>query len=97
MEKTYCIYMLTNKWQNVLYIGVTNNLISRIYEHKNKMMKGFTEKFNVDHLVYYEAYSGIEYAIAREKQLKGWSRKKKNALICKQNPEWKDLYDGLIG
>jgi putative endonuclease len=96
MSKEYYIYLLTNKHNNVLYAGVTNDLVRRIYEHKNKLQKGFTEKYNVDRLVYYEAYTGIVDAIAREKQIKGWSRKKKDDLVSQFNPEWKDLYEDIL-
>ena len=73
MSKEYYIYLLTNKHNNVLYTGVSNDLIRRIYEHKNKLQKGFTEKYNVERLVYYEIYADIADAIMREKQIKGWS------------------------
>jgi len=92
----YYIYFVTNKGLNVLYVGVTNDLARRVYEHKNKVVDEFTKKYNVDLLVYYEMYSDINLAIAREKQMKGWSRKKKDALIRKQNPLWKDLYEELF-
>jgi putative endonuclease len=95
MSKEYYIYLLTNKHNNVLYTGVTNDLIRRIYEHKNKLQKGFTEKYNVDRLVYYEMYNDISDAITREKQIKGWTRKKKNELISQFNPKWKDLYEDI--
>ncbi|TAK78239.1 MAG: GIY-YIG nuclease family protein [Gammaproteobacteria bacterium] len=95
MSKEYYIYLLTNQHGNVLYTGVTNNLIRRVYEHKNKLQKGFTERYNVDRLVYYEAYSNIADAITREKQIKGWSRKKKNELINQLNPKWDDLYEEI--
>ena len=96
MSKEYYIYLLTNKHNNVLYTGVTNDLVRRIYEHKNKLQKGFTEKYNVDRLVYYEIYADIVEAIRREKQIKGWSRTKKNDLINQLNPEWKDLYGDIL-
>ncbi|ASQ46347.1 GIY-YIG nuclease family protein [Legionella clemsonensis] len=89
------VYLLTNKHLNVLYTRVTNNLIRRIYEHRNKLVRGFTQKYNVDRLVYYEACENIIVAIAREKQIKGWSRKKKDALISVANPQWEDLYRSL--
>lgn len=79
-----------------MYTGVTNDLIRRVYEHKNKMMAGFTKKYNVDRLVYYEVCSEIIVAIEREKQIKGWSRKKKHALINGLNPQWNDLYPSII-
>lgn len=89
------VYLLANKYNNVLYTGVTNDLIRRVYEHKNKLVAGFTQKYNVDRLVYYEVCSGIIVAIEREKQIKGWSRKKKQDLISSLNPEWKDLYRSI--
>lgn len=95
MEKTYYIYILANKHCNVLYVGITNNLIYGIYCHKNKIQKGFTYKYNVDRLVYYEIYADVSDAIQREKQIKGWVRRKKDFLINKFNPDWKDLYEGL--
>lgn len=89
------VYLLANKHNNVLYTGVTSDLIRRVYEHKNKLVKGFTQKYNVDRLVYYEACENIVVAIQREKQIKGWSRKKKDELINALNPEWNDLYRSL--
>lgn len=89
------IYITTNPRHTVLYTGVTNNLMKRIWEHKNKICSGFTSKYNADNLVYYEAADCIDDAIAREKQIKSWSRKKKIDLINKFNPDWKDLYDGM--
>jgi putative endonuclease len=86
------VYLLANKHNNVLYTGVTNDLIRRIYEHKNKLVAGFTQKYNVDRLVYYEVAGSIMVAIEREKQIKKWSRKKKHDLINAMNPEWNDLY-----
>ncbi len=93
----YYIYILTNKTNTVLYTGVTNDLIRRCHEHKNKLIKGFTEKHNVNKLVYYEVFDFIDVAIKREKQIKGYSRSKKDALIDKVNPGRTDLYkDGVI-
>ena len=89
------IYLLANKHNNVLYTGVTSDLIRRVYEHKNKLVKGFTQKYNVDRLVYYEACANIVLAIEREKQSKAWSRKKKDDLINALNPEWDDLYRSI--
>ncbi len=87
----YYVYMMSN-WNNkVLYIGVTNNLQRRVYEHKNKLLEGFTSKYNVDKLVYFETFSEAKQAIEREKQLKGWKREKKNFLIEKENSKWLDL------
>ncbi len=80
----------------MLYTGVTSGLIKRVYEHKNKLADGFTQKYNVNKLVYYEIFGDIMSAIEREKQIKGWVRKKKIALIEKENPEWKDLYEGIL-
>jgi putative endonuclease len=87
--------MLTNKYLNVLYTGVTSNIISRVYQQKNKLVKGFTQKYNVDRLVCFEVYSEVNHAIAREKKIKGWSRNKKDALIKAMNPTWKDLYEEI--
>ena len=92
----YYVYILTN-WNNkVMYIGVTNDLYKRIYQHKNKLVDGFTKKYNVTKLVYYESTEDVTSAIAREKQLKGWTRKKKDKLVVMINPEWKDLGAELI-
>jgi len=95
-EKRGYVYILTNRWNRVLYTGVTSGLIKRVYEHKNKLADGFTKKYNVNKLVYYEIFGDIMSAIEREKQIKGWVRKKKIALIEKENPEWKDLYEGIL-
>jgi putative endonuclease len=89
----YYIYILTNKNHTVLYTGVTNNLVRRIWEHKSKMIKGFSQKYNVDKLVYYEIFEDPAAAIQREKQIKAGSRKKKLELINKFNPEWNELYN----
>jgi len=83
--------MLTNSSNNVLYVGVTNDLERRCYEHKQKLIKGFTQKYNVDKLVYFEVFDSIELAIFREKQIKGYSRSKKDKLINEFNLEWKEL------
>lgn len=87
----YFVYILTNWSNKVLYTGVTNNLERRLYEHKNKLVKGFTEKYNVNKLVYLESTTDVKAAIAREKQIKGWSRNKKNVLVESINPQWNDL------
>jgi putative endonuclease len=92
-DKQYYIYILTNKSNNVLYVGVTNDLIRRIFEHKSKLVEGFTKKYNLWKLVYYEAADNIEGAINREKQLKNWHRDWKMNLIDQFNPDWKDLSD----
>jgi putative endonuclease len=96
MEKIFYVYILSSKRNGTLYIGVTSNLIKRVWEHKNKLVEGFTEKYGVDKLVYYEQFQDAEYAIRREKRLKKYNRKWKIDLIEKVNPNWKDLYEGLI-
>ena len=91
----YYVYMMTN-WNNkVLYTGVTSNLERRIYEHKNKLVKGFTAKYNVNKLVYFEYTADVTSAISREKQIKGWTRQKKNELVESLNPKWQDLSSKL--
>ncbi len=87
--------MLTNKINTVVYTGVTSELKARVYQHKEKLIKGFTSKYNINKLVYYEVYDNIEDAILREKQIKAGSRQKKIELIIKSNPEYKDLYDQI--
>ena len=87
----YYIYILSNWCDSVLYLGVTSNLLRRLYEHKNHLVKGFTKKYNVHKLVYFETTGDVRAALEREKQLKGWTRAKKNALIAKSNPTWVDL------
>jgi len=87
----YYVYMMSNWNGKVLYTGVTNNLERRVYEHKNKLIKGFTSKYNVNKLVYFDHTEDVSVAISKEKEIKGWSRKKKNDLIEKNNPLWKDL------
>ena len=87
----YYVYILTNNKKTVLYTGVTNNLERRIYEHKHKLIKGFTEKYNVDRLVYFETTSDVQSAITREKQIKNLLRSKKEELINSVNPQWQDL------
>ena len=96
MQKECYIYIMTNKRNTVLYTGVTNDLIRRIYEHKSKIVESFTKRYNVNKLVYYEMYEDISQAIAREKQIKAGSRQKKINLINSINPEWKDLYLEII-
>ena len=95
MNKYYYIYIMTNKMNTVLYTGVTNDLIRRVYEHKEKLTSGFTSKYNVTKLVYYEVCEDAYQAISREKQIKGGSRKKKVDLINAFNPGWKDLYNEI--
>ena len=89
--KTYFVYILSNKANTVLYVGVTGNLERRMYEHKNKLIDGFTKRYNVDKLVYFETTSDVDEAIKREKALKNLVRRKKEELINSINPEWVDL------
>jgi putative endonuclease len=93
MKRTFYVYILASK-SRVLYTGITNNLGRRLLEHKNKLVKGFTSKYNINQLVYYEEYNSPQDAILREKQIKGWLRIKKINLIEEINPEWKDLSEG---
>lgn len=93
---SYYVYILANKKNGTLYIGVTSRLIERIYEHKQKLAEGFTKKYGVDKLVYYEETSDVKSAIEREKRLKKWNRQWKIELIEKENPKWEDLYEGLL-
>ena len=93
--KNYHVYIMTNL-SRTLYTGITNNLMKRVYEHKNKLIDGFTKKYDITRLVYFEVFNNIEDAIRREKQIKGWIRKKKTALIESINPEWKDLYEEFV-
>lgn len=94
--KEFFVYIITNISNTVLYVGVTNNLIRRINEHKNKLADGFSKQYNLDKLVFFEIYSDAESAILREKQLKGGSRQKKLNLIKKDNPKFRDLYSEII-
>jgi len=94
--KQYYVYILFNKERGTLYIGVTSNIVRRVYEHKTKVVKGFTEEYGVDKLGYYEIYKDIEQAIKREKQLKNWKRNWKIELIEKENNKWEDLYYKLV-
>lgn len=96
MEKTYYVYIITNKLNSVLYIGITSNLVKRIWEHKNKVVDGFSNKYNLNKLVYYEICNDIEQAIKREKQLKNWHRAWKDNLIKEKNPEFLDLFSSII-
>ena len=87
----YYVYVLTNKSNRVMYIGVTNNLERRLYEHKQELIEGFTKRYHVHKLVYFETTTDVRSAIEREKQLKGWRRARKNELVETMNPEWRDL------
>jgi putative endonuclease len=89
--KDFYVYILTNKNNKVMYIGMTNNLTRRLYEHKNKLIEGFSKKYNTNKLVYFEQTNDVNSAFAREKEIKGWRREKKNRLVESLNAEWKDL------
>lgn len=95
MARQYYIYILASQKNGTLYIGVTNSMVSRVWNHKSKLNKGFTKKYDVTNLVYYEIFDDIGYAIQREKQLKKWNRKWKLRLIEKFNPSWQDLYNDI--
>ncbi|HNS54963.1 MAG TPA: GIY-YIG nuclease family protein [Syntrophales bacterium] len=94
--KSYYVYILASRRNGTLYIGVTNDLARRIHDHKNHVIHGFTAKYKVHDLVYYEAYTDVREALAREKRLKKWKRQWKINLIEKENPDWKDLYDLVL-
>jgi len=93
----YYVYILASRHNGTLYIGVTNDLVRRVYEHREGLADGFTERHGVKHLVYYEVYDQIDRALQREKNMKHWSRAWKVALIERENPQWIDLWDGLSG
>jgi putative endonuclease len=95
MEHRYCVYIMTNSHHTVLYTGVTNDLIRRVFQHREKILPSFTTRYNGDKLVFYEATSDVRAAIAREKQIKAGSRRKKIALIDGMNPQWRDLHADL--
>lgn len=95
MNKQYFVYIMTNRNNTTLYTGITNDLKRRVYEHKEKMVSGFTKKYNISKLVYYEVFADPENAILREKQIKGGSRQKKIELINNLNEEWRDLYQQI--
>ena len=93
----YYVYMMTNKYLNVLYTGVTNDLVRRVCEHRNHLIRdSFTARYHIDRLVYFERTEDVNAAIAREKQIKSWNRDRKNALIERQNPTWKDQYPDIV-
>lgn len=94
--KIYYVYIMANKRNGTLYIGITSDLIKRVYEHKEGLVEGFTKKYGIKMLVYYESTSDIEVAIHRETQMKKWNRKWKLELIEKQNPDWNDLYEEIV-
>ena len=93
--KQYYVYILSNR-SKTLYIGITNNLVKRVWQHKKGLVEGFSKRYNVDRLIYYETTEDVNSAIAREKQLKNWRREKKEFLINRMNPEWKDLYESIV-
>jgi putative endonuclease len=97
MNKKFHVYILASKRNGTLYIGVTSDLIKRVWQHKNNLVEGFTEKYRVHRLVYYEQHENAESAIRREKRLKEWKRQWKLALIEKDNAEWEDLYPYITG
>ena len=97
MEKQFYVYILASKRNGTLYTGVTSDLIQRVWQHKHNMVAGFTQKYGVKKLVYYEVHDNAESAITREKQIKKWRRKWKLRLIEEKNPQWTDLYDEIVG
>ena len=94
--KNYYVYIVSSQKNGTLYVGVTNNLAKRVYEHKKNLISGFTEKYKVHNLVYFEKYNDIDEAILREKRIKRWKRNWKIKLIEKNNPEWEDIYHEII-
>ena len=93
----YYVYMMTNSHKNLLYTGITNDLVRRVNEHKYHLDKGsFTDKYNIEYLIYFESTSDVTAAIEREKQIKGWNRKRKEKLIASKNPSWDDLYQQIL-
>lgn len=95
-KNSYCVYILASQRNGTLYIGITNNLARRVWEHKNQKADGFTKKYEVHYLVYYEIHENPESAITREKQIKKWNRLWKIRIIEEKNPEWKDLYQEIL-
>jgi len=96
MNRVPCVYILASRRNGTLYIGVTSDLIKRVWEHKNDIVEGFTKRYGVHILVWYEVHSNMESAISREKTLKGWKRSYKLELIERMNPDWRDMYGELI-
>ena len=96
MEKRPCVYVLASKRNGTLYVGVTSDLIKRVYEHKHGLADGFTKKYKIHRLVYFEMHEDMNAAITREKQIKKWNRAWKLELIEKNNPAWKDLYESIV-
>lgn len=95
VSRVYCVYILTNQHHTVLYTGVTNDLVRRVREHREGRVEGFTKRYNVSKLVYYETFADVEQAIEREKQIKAGPRQRKLDLIATVNPEWMDLYETI--
>ena len=96
MEKQPCVYLLVNRKRGTLYLGVTSDIVKRVWEHKNNLVEGFTKKHSIHQLVWYEQHADVKSAIEREKSMKKWKRDWKIALIEEQNPEWCDLYKSLL-
>ena len=96
MEKQPCVYLLSNSKRGTLYLGVTSDIVKRVWEHKNNLVEGFSEKYSIHQLVWYEQHVDMKSAIEREKSMKKWKRDWKIALIEEQNPEWRDLYESLL-
>ena len=96
MTKSFYVYILTNKRYGTFYVGVTSDLPKRIWEHRNNVVEGFTQKHNLKNLVHYEAHENVESAIKREKRLKKWDRQWKIELIEESNPDWRDLYENIV-
>ena len=97
MEKQFYVYIMTSRRNGTLYIGMSSNLVQRVWQHKNNMVEGFTDKYNVKHLVYFEVHDSAGSAITREKQIKKWRRKWKLRLIEEHNPQWEDLFSKISG
>ena len=95
LEQAYYTYILTNTHNTGIYTGITNDLLRRVGEHRLKLLPGFTQRYNIHKLVFFETTNDVQAAIGREKQIKSWPRRKKNDLITAMNPDWKDLYEGL--
>ena len=95
--RSYFVYIMTNKGATTLYVGVTNSLVRRVYQHRKGEVSGFTKRYNLNRLMYYEQFDDIRNAIGREKQIKGWTRKKKEELISSKNQEWCDMAVSVLG
>ena len=96
INNSYCVYILSSQKNGTLYVGVTNHLARRVWEHKHGLVDGFSKKYEVHHLVYYEIHDNPESAITREKQIKKWKREWKIKMVEENNPEWKDLYEDIL-